>query len=309
MPVLTTPILLIVFNRPDTTELVFDAIRQARPRRLYISSDGPRPGNASDLSKNNAVKEIVNKVDWDCEVKTRFGEENLGCGLGPVAAISWFFNHEPEGIILEDDCLPDQSFFRYCSELLERYRDDSKIMHIAGSNFQKGWKNSGDDSYYFSTYPHEWGWATWRRAWELYDFDVKRYPTLVKENYFRGYFGSYLEKRYRLAKIKRSYEQNTPNWWDYQWSFTLFSHKGLAIVPNVNMIENIGFGADATHTLSTVDDFKQNKAHAMSFPMKHPEHVIHDEKSDKRYFKALYRSIIKRKLLSLFKVKGYNFHG
>lgn len=306
---LTTPVLFIVFNRPDTTKQVFDAIRAAQPKRLYVASDGPRSGNASDAEKNEIVRKITTNVDWDCEVKTLFRENNLGCGLGPVSALNWFFENEEEGIILEDDCLPDQSFFRYCQELLEKYRDNSKVMHITGSNFQKGWKNNKDLSYYFSHYPHEWGWATWRRAWKLYDYEVQKYPELVEKDHFRNYFGSFLEKKYRLAKVKRSYEQSNPNWWDYQWSFTLFSHLGLAIVPNVNMIENIGFGADATHTLSTADELKQNKAHEMSFPLKHPDHVVLDRKSDNRYFSALYRSIFKRKILSLLKVRGYNFRG
>ncbi|MFD2146630.1 hypothetical protein [Mucilaginibacter antarcticus] len=301
--------LFIVFNRPETTIKVFAAIREARPTRLYIAADGPRPGNQSDIDNQKAVKEIVSKVDWACDVRTLYREHNLGCGKGPATAYDWFFEHEEEGIILEDDCLPDQSFFRYCQELLKKYRHDTKIMHIAGSNFQKGWKSDEDYSYYFSSYPHEWGWATWRRAWKLYDFDVKDYPELIKKDYFKGYFDSELEQKYRLSKIKNSYNNPNVNWWDYQWSFTLFSHSGLAIIPNTNMIENIGFGANATHTLSANDELKQNKAQPLEFPLKHPSFVIRDSKSDHRYFNKLLFSIFKRKIFSLFRIKGYNFGG
>ncbi|MGZ3767752.1 MAG: hypothetical protein ACXVA2_24025, partial [Mucilaginibacter sp.] len=270
MATLNTPVLFVVFNRPETTSLVFEAIRDAQPKYLYIASDGPRLNNDSDAEKCQIVRKIVANITWDCEVKTLFREENLGCGLGPVSAYDWFFKNEEEGIILEDDCLPDPSFFRYCQELLEKYRCDTRVMHISGSNFQKGWQNDHDYSYYFSSYPHEWGWATWRRAWQLYDFGVERYPELIKKKYFKNYFGSLAERNYRLAKIKRSYNNPKANWWDYQWSFALFVNSGLSVIPNVNLIENIGFGSEATHTLSTTDKLKQNKARTLSFPLKHP---------------------------------------
>jgi hypothetical protein len=180
---LQTPVLFVIFNRLDTTNIVFKAIRKAQPKKLYIAADGPRPGNVSDEEKCTSIRKLVINVDWDCELKTLFREENLGCGLGPASAYDWFFEHEEEGIILEDDCLPDPSFFIYCQELLEKYRHDTKIMHITGSNFQKGWQNDEDYSYYFSSYPHEWGWATWRRAWKLYDFKVQKYPELDKKDY------------------------------------------------------------------------------------------------------------------------------
>jgi hypothetical protein len=298
-----------VFNRLDTTSIVFEAIRKVQPKKLYIAADGPRTNNASDAEKCKLTRDLVVKVDWDCELKTLFREENLGCGLGPANAYDWFFEHEEEGIILEDDCLPDPTFFQYCQEMLEKYRYDTRIMHITGSNFQKGWQNDKDYSYYFSLYPHEWGWATWRRAWKLYDFRVQKYPELNRKNYFKGYFDSWLERKYRLAKIARSYNNPDANWWDYQWSFALFSNSGLSIIPNVNLIENIGFGTDATHTLSTSDELKQNKAQPVQFPLKHPPFIIRDHKSDHRYFKALYISILKRKLLSLLGFKGYNFNG
>lgn len=306
---LNTAVLFVVFNRPDTTSLVFEAIRKAKPKRLYVAADGPRPGNPTDDEKCALTRQIATNVDWDCELKTLFRDENLGCGLGPSGAYNWFFEHEEEGIILEDDCLPDPSFFIYCKEMLEKYRNDTRIMHVSGSNFQNGWQKDKNYSYYFSSYPYEWGWATWRRAWQLYDFEVKQYKALTGVRYFKGYFGSWFERKYRLAKIGKSYKNPNVNWWDYQWSFALFSNWGLSIVPNVNMIENIGLGIDATHTLSANDKLKQNKAVAIQLPLKHPSFVIRDHQSDSRYFKALLTSILKRKALSLIRAKGYHFHG
>ncbi|MES2378154.1 MAG: nucleotide-diphospho-sugar transferase [Bacteroidota bacterium] len=306
---LQTPVLFVVFNRLDTTSIVFDAIRKAQPKKLYIAADGPRPNNASDAEKCQLTRELVVNIDWDCELKTLFRDENLGCGLGPAGAYDWFFENEEEGIILEDDCLPDPTFFRFCEEMLEKYRYDTRIMHITGSNFQKGWQHDNNFSYYFSTFPHEWGWATWRRAWRLYDFGVKKYPELIEKDYFKDYFGSALEKKYRLAKIHNSYNNPDANWWDYQWSFAIFSNNGLSIIPNVNLIENIGLGVDATHTLSSKDHFKHNIARPIQFPLQHPSFVMRNRNSERRYFKALMKSIFKRKLLSLLGFKGYNFNG
>ncbi|HEY3387536.1 MAG TPA: hypothetical protein VGK46_13560, partial [Saprospiraceae bacterium] len=162
-PPLHTAVLLVIFNRPQTTRLVFEAIRKAKPPRLYVAADGPRIGVDSDIFNCREAREIIKGVDWDCELKTYFREEDLGCGLGPSTAFSWFFEHEEEGIILEDDCLPSQNFFWFCEELLERYRHDNRIMHVGGNNFLNGWQKDNDYSYYFSRSGHIWGWATWRR--------------------------------------------------------------------------------------------------------------------------------------------------
>src|SRR5688500_1827095 len=188
----TTPlnvtVLLVIFNRPDTTRLVFEAIRNARPRRLYVAADGPRPGVAADNANCQEARKIIDSVDWQCEVKTLFREKNLNCGVAPSSAFTWFFQHEEEGIILEDDCLPSQSFFWFCQELLERYRNDTRVMHIGGNNFLNGWQKDKDYSYYFSRSGHIWGWATWRRAWKHFDFDISLYEKLKQQDYFSNFF-------------------------------------------------------------------------------------------------------------------------
>ena len=169
-----TPVLFLIFNRPETTEIVFSVIRKAEPPRLYVAADGPRPDYPNDAESCEIVRAIATDVNWDCKVKTLFRDQNLGCKLAASKAIDWFFEQELEGIILEDDCLPDQSFFWFCQELLGKYRDDTRIMHIGGTNFQFG-KERTKYSYYFSRYAHVWGWASWRRAWKFYDVEMKNW--------------------------------------------------------------------------------------------------------------------------------------
>ncbi|MBS1502274.1 MAG: nucleotide-diphospho-sugar transferase [Bacteroidetes bacterium] len=305
-----TPILFVVFNRPDTTRLVFEAIRKLAPRKLYISADGPREDVPADKESCRQVLEIVKNIDWECDCRTLFRENNFGCGLGPSMAFDWFFDNEEEGIILEDDCLPDQSFFPYCRDLLEKYRHDTRIMHISGSNFQYGWQHDKDVSYYFSRNPHEWGWASWRRAWKSFDFRTKNYPDVIGKKYLRGYYSSWVEELYRLNKINQTYNNpNAPHWWDYQWAFAININSGLAITPNVNLIKNIGFGENATHTISVNDKRAKNELREMQFPLRHPQFIMNDTISDRKYFNSLIFQILLRKTYSLLMIEGYERNG
>ncbi|MFP4095375.1 MAG: nucleotide-diphospho-sugar transferase [Cyclobacteriaceae bacterium] len=236
--------------------------------------------------------------------------ENIGCGLGPKTAIDWLFEHEEEGIILEDDCVPSQSFFRYCAELLDRYRHDTRIMHIGGSNFQEGYVPDLDYSYYFSYFSHEWGWATWRRAWKLYDFNIATYPEIQDKGYLEEFFSGYLEKKYRLSKTNKTLKSASISWWDYQWDYAKFINAGLSIIPNKNLITNIGFGDDATHTKSSNDVRKKNMAEELDFPLRHPPFMIRNAKADKRYFRRFFwRVILLRKIAGLLGIKGYSAGG
>ncbi|HVV55228.1 MAG TPA: hypothetical protein VHC47_07890 [Mucilaginibacter sp.] len=305
-----TPVLFVVFNRPETTRIVFEAIRKIAPRKLYISADGPRPDVPSDAENCKAVLDIVRNIDWECDCKTLFRENNFGCGLGPSMAFDWFFENEEEGIILEDDCLPDPSFFPYCRELLERYRNDTRVMHISGCNFQYGWQWNSEISYYFSKNPHEWGWASWRRAWKMFDFRAQNFPEIFGKKYLRGYFSSRMEEIYRMKKINQTYHQpDAPHWWDYQWAFAININSGLAVTPNVNLVKNIGFGENATHTLSSNDRRAKNEAKEIEFPLKHPAFIIHDAISDKRYFNSQMLHKILRKTYSILGLEGYAMNG
>ena len=292
-----TPILFIVFNRPDTTRVVFEAIRKVKPKKLYIAADGIRSKVKSDIENCAKVRAIVNEVDWECEVKTLFQEENLNCGKAPSAAITWLFENEEEGIILEDDCLPSISFFSFCQELLERYRNDSRIMHIGGNNFLNGWQKDDDYSYYFSRSGHIWGWATWRRAWQKFDFDISLYSKLKDKNYFDRFFMNDLERLYRLRKFDKTSERNgSADWWDYQWDFARFVNSGLAIVPKKNLVKNIGFGEAATHTLNGNNRYAKMQAEELEFPLKHPPFMIRDLESDKRYFSGFMKDTLMAKI-------------
>jgi len=283
---LRTAVLLVIFNRPDTTRRVFEAIREAKPPRLYIAADGPRPGVASDQQKCAEARLIADEVDWDCDVKTLFSETNLNCGVGPSSAFTWFFEHEEEGIILEDDCLPSLSFFWFCEELLARYREDRRIMHIGGNNFLNGWQKDSAYSYYFSKSGHIWGWATWRRAWNMFDYSIHLYNELKQKNYFDSLFSGSLEKYYRLRKFDKTVNSARVDWWDYQWDFARYANSGLAIVPKINLVKNLGFGKDATHTQNGKSKSAFLEAGTMEFPLMHPPFIMRDFESDNRYFKT-----------------------
>ena len=286
----SAPVLLIVFNRPQPTRRVLAAVRQARPACLYIAADGPRPGHPTDAARCAETRALVTAgVDWPCEVHTQFRDENLGCGRGPSAAITWFFQHEPEGIILEDDCLPTAGFFRFCSELLLRYRHDSRVMHISGNNLTHEARQpaaAGAESYYFSGQVHSWGWATWRRAWQQFDFDLKLLPELGRRGALPAIYPGWLERQYWLRKFEAVRVGPQPaHIWDYQWHFAVAAHGGLSIAPAVNLVTNIGFGDDATHTFDPHDQRAHPTAHELAFPLHHPPEVRRDARRDARHFR------------------------
>lgn len=272
------PVLFIIFNRPATTQRVMESLRQARPRRLYIAADGPRTSRPEEAKACEQARQVASSVDWPCEVKTLFRDRNLGCRLSVSSAIDWLFEHENEGIILEDDVVPAESFFPFCAELLKRYRNDKRISMIGGANFQVGVKR-GDASYYFSRMHHVWGWATWRRAWRKYDLNMTQWPGFKRSHGFR-----------RMGVDRRIAEFFTPSFdatflnqldtWDYQWVFTGFINDSLAIIPQANMVTNIGFGSGATHTRSSeswqANMIRQDIIH----PLVHPKMIFPDQEAD-----------------------------
>jgi len=239
-------VLFLIFNRPDTTQKVFEQIRKVRPKKLYIAADGPRANCPADVELCSKARDIMSLVDWDCEIKTSFRAENAGCKEGVSAAITWFFEQEEEGIILEDDCVPANSFFWFCDALLEKYRYDDRVRHITGCNLQHGQK-WGNGTYYFSRMTHVWGWAGWRRAWTDYDKNLSRFEKEEMMNKLRDIFDDpvVLES---YAKIFDELKAGKIDAWGYQLDFANFFHQGLTIIPNENLVSNIGFRADATHT-------------------------------------------------------------
>jgi hypothetical protein len=273
----TTFVLFLIFNRPDTTQKVFDAIKKAKPKQLFVAADGPRLDKVGEIEKCRKTREIATSVDWDCEVKTLFRDKNLGCKMAISSAIEWFFENVEEGIILEGDCLPGQSFFWFCQELLEYYRNDTRIMHISANNFQFG-RVRGEGSYYFSKYPHIWGWATWRRAWKHYEINMKNLEEFKKEVQINNVFNIKQQQKYWM-KIFQLVHEGKIDTWDYQWGYACFINNGLCVTPNVNLVSNIGFGKEALHTKDPNSIFSNMKIKNIQ-KIKHPDFILADKTAD-----------------------------
>jgi hypothetical protein len=263
-----TPVAFFVFNRPDLTRRVIERIAAARPERLLVVADAPRPGHGSDEALCEEVRRIVSTVDWPCEVETNFSDRNLGCGRRISSGLDWVFERHDRAIVLEDDCLPSTSFFPYCDELLERYRDDDRVGMISGCNLGFPFASRRAD-YCFSRYPYGWGWASWRRAWKDYDFALNAYdPGVFDELFDDPMVAAHVRGR---VERSRSGELDT---WDYQWLYTLLAQSRLSIVPTVNLIANIGFGReDATHT-NYVHPFANLQVEELRFPLRHPAGMV-----------------------------------
>ncbi|MGA7932636.1 MAG: glycosyltransferase family 2 protein [Kovacikia sp.] len=264
-----TPIALIVFNRPDKVERLLNVIRQIKPSKLFIIADGPRPDRPNDIKKCEMTRAVFEKIDWPCEVIKRYADVNLGCGLNPATGITWVFSQVEEAIILEDDCIPELSFFRFCQELLERYRYDQRVMHIAGSNYCTRDKLVAS-SYSFSRYTLSWGWATWRRAWQHYDFDLKLWEQLRETSFLQDVLNGNKHDMRNWKTIFQTVYESHQDCWDYQWKFACWHQGGMGVLPQVNLISNIGYDAEASHTTLENQPYINLSSEAMVFPLKHP---------------------------------------
>lgn len=296
---LKTSVLFLVFNRLDTTIQVFEQIRKAKPPRLYLASDGAREAVKGEFEKVKEIRDyIMSNIDWNCEVKTLFREKNLGCKYAVSSAIDWFFENEEMGIILEDDCLPSQSFFWYCEELLFKYKDDLRIWHINGVSLIESKKKI--HSYYFSNYPGIWGWATWANRWINYDLKLDTYEgkSELKKLDFK------LSTSY-WNKIFKTVKENKIDTWDYQWVYSIWSNKGRAITPYVNQIKNIGFNENGTHTIDSNTELANLKNSNLNF-INHPSIVKVNQSNDLWLSDKYYPSLAFRifnKFKSYFKIK------
>lgn len=299
MAQLETPVALIVFNRPRQTERVFAAIREARPSRLFVIADGPRPDRAGEAELCRQVRQVVAEVDWPCEVQTNFAEKNLGCRRRVVSGLDWVFSLAEEAIILEDDCLPDQSFFVFCSELLNRYRDERSVAVVSGHNAFANHLQTGY-SYFFSPMVAVWGWATWRRAWQEYDENLKSWPQLKGGEFLHRILPDKKAVAYWTNVFNDMHAGTGPNTWDYQWVYTCWTKGWVSIVPSRNLIQNIGFGADATHTITENPDYAI-VAEAMYPPFRHPPDITvsteHPKLLHRRFYTPTILHRIRRKIL------------
>lgn len=292
------PIVFIIFNRPDTTSLVFEEIRRIKPLKLLIVADGPRSDRAGEPEKCNRVRAIIEQVDWPCDVRKNYAATNLGCKLRVASGLDWVFDEVEEAIILEDDCLPHETFFPFCKELLSKYRNDDRVAMISGDNFQFG-QHHNQYSYYFSRYPHIWGWATWRRAWRLYDLQMSSWPEFrncgqLQHLLRRGPVISYWEKIFNKTFVG---EIDT---WDHQLTFAFMSSDRLCIMPNINLVSNIGFGSAATHT-KRVNMYAGMPMEAIEFPLHHPLSIVRDTAADERTENAQFSDKgLLRRILNMF---------
>ena len=273
------PVLLIAFNRPDTTQQVINAIREVRPQRLYVAVDGARPDKPGESEICVETKSIIlNTIDWDCQIITLFREDNLGCARGVSGAITWFFEQEEMGIILEDDCLPSRSFFGYCQELLHYYQNDARVMHISGFNIQLGTSRT-PFSYYFSRYAEVWGWATWRRAWQCFDFDMSSLAEFMAQKGLEATFWDKGVQKRWIKNFKQILSEDPPTVWGYRWMYSIWKENGLCITPDVPLIKNIGFDERAVHTKSKNHKFANIYAQEMK-TLRHPSVVVPNEEAD-----------------------------
>lgn len=271
------PIAFIVFNRPGTTIRVFEEIRRIKPRKLLVVADGPRANRLGDADKCAQVRAIVEQVDWPCEVLRNYAVSNMGCKKRVSSGLEWVFEQVEEAVILEDDCLPHPTFFLFCEQLLERYRDDERVGIISGDNFLFG-EQLMADSYYFSRYSHIWGWATWRRTWQSYDVDMKQWPVLKKSGWLNNILHDNKMVTYWTHIFDAVY-YNKIKTWDYQLVFSNMLNSKLNIMPNRNLVSNIGFGNEATLT-TEISEFSEMPVSEMKFPLVHPDVMMRNAIAD-----------------------------
>lgn len=299
---LRTPVAFIIFKRADTTEKVFEAIRKAKPRKLLVIADGPRQDVPGEAEKCSYTRAIVERVDWDCEVLTNYSEVNLGCKKRVSSGLNWVFQNVEEAIILEDDCLPDPTFFQFCASLLDKYRNDRRIFSISGQNLLFGQKRT-DYSYYFSRHTYVWGWATWKRAWHYYDLNMKLWPEIKEKNFLSDLLVDRQAVKHWSKDFQGLYNGQIDTW-DYQWMFACWTQNGLNIHPNSNLVSNIGFGSESTHTARKKSRYAAISTEPINFPLQHPPYLIYDRRADDYVQKSVYRhsNLIERFGLKMEKI-------
>lgn len=292
------PVTVVVFNRPEVTRIQFELLKKVKPKQLFVISDAAREGRPEEKEKVQAVRDIFEQVDWDCTVHKNYASENMGCDVREPDGITWVFGQVKWSVILEDDSLPDLSFFTYCEELLRKYENEEQVMLIAGVRFMEELKLK--DSYDFVYRGNTTGaWATWARAWRFYELHDGNWTSFwqeVKElELLKGLFPENQKKGF-IKEIDDHFEKGVYPW-DYLWHIATFVHRGLCIIPEVNLVENIGFSQDATHTTERLFFFPE-KAHRISFPLRHPKKIERNPKYERLFFKKVLQRPLYRRILS-----------
>ena len=289
------PVLINAFNRPGSTQQVLNAVKKVRPSKLFLAIDGPREGDLNDLEKSKRIKEIFDSVDWKCSVKKLYRRTNLGCPRAIPEAIDWFFSEVDFGIILEDDCLPNYSFFQFCEDMLNRFNSNDRIMMVSGNNFMPG-KKFSDYSYFFSKYGFIWGWATWKNSWKKFDNDMNSYPNFIKSESFRRRYPNILDRYFWKTAFRNKYYGFSQGW-AMKWNYAMAINDGLSILPSRNLVENIGFGPDATMT-KTIDKKMMISTQEINFPLSHPRDIVENLVYDKKVFRRNFLSTVNIRTLT-----------
>jgi hypothetical protein len=278
-----TPVLLLAFNRPEATRAVLRCLVDAGVRRLYVHCDAPRPNRIGEAQKVTEVRALIDALPPHIDIRRLYREQNIGLRDGIFSALNWVFAQEETAIVLEDDCVPDLSFFPYCTELLERYANSEQVMHIAGSNLAELHTENRHFSYLFSRFALVWGWATWRRAWAKMDIDMTDLDDFEQKGQISTLIDDPMAQTYMMSKFKAT-KRRENNSWAYAWSYSVLKNKGLCIVPKVNLIHNVGIGtAEATHT-TKVNPITQRTAQPLQFPLQHPPHLQSEPAIEQQLF-------------------------
>ncbi|MGF1669248.1 MAG: glycosyltransferase family 2 protein [Balneolaceae bacterium] len=296
------PVVLILFNRPELTQKVFNRIAGYKPEKLFLIADGPREGNDEDLKKCEQARKVVDHIDWECKVFKNYSAENMGCGMRPASGVNWVFEHVERCIILEDDCVPEPSFFLFCEELLEKYKDDKRIMQINGINYQLGEERSQYSYFYFRFPLTSAGWATWKRAWKYNDFKISHWSDLRETDFLEKVTRNKDAAKYLRHNFDSTLYSKNPeklSWWDYQWTFSFLIQHGLSVSPNKDLVSNIGFGEDATHTKNKNNPLAFLSASDIKFPLSPPPFMVVNEDAH-----TFFMDLVGKKIKNLKKKKA-----
>ena len=284
-----TPVTMLVFNRPGKTRRVLEAVAAAQPSLLLVVADGPRPDRPEDVRACSETRALFDRLTWPCEVRTDFADVNLGCRQRILSGLDWVFSQVPECIVLEDDCVPEPSFFPYCEEMLERYRDDARVHMVRGGHFF-GERRTGRHSYHFSRWYHIWGWATWARAWQCTDPEMRRWPELRDSEWLPERLA--LPGMVDMARdtFDNAYHGRVTTW-EYHFTFGGWLRDALAVCPERNLVTNIGFDADATHYTALEHPHALLSTAPLRFPLRHPRSVTVAGKADMLEWSLLHRRV------------------
>lgn len=282
---LRTPVAIAIFNSPENARELARRVSRASPPQVFIIADGPRPEVLGEDDKCNRARRWAEQELEGCNVRINYSDHNMGCGQRLASGFSWVFDNVEEAIILEDDCWPHPTFFRFCDELLERYRNDERVMIISGTNHLGKWRHR-HQSYHFSLHGGIWGWATWRRAWNMFDFEMQAWNDVSSRQKVLARIHDKYDRQKRAKSFEGNYHNDAPTSWAIQWYFTRLLHKGYSIIPAVNLISNVGIGPDRAHFVKKTNIINL-PTKSMSFPLRAPQEVAPDQEYDKRYFRKI----------------------